>query len=235
MTLPLQDALRGAGFIPVTNTVVLDNYRLDTWRRTSQGSLERFSGPRGSLLRESDDGSSRTGSLLYFWLAECDNCTEDVRTLDALAHEPRWPEGLDLRLILFDVDAPEQAARTLADLKLESPVYIDENGALAEKLAVLGSPAVFVLDGKGHVIGRMNGNVPFETPGFDSLLATLDALAKTSPPAPAWHALLNSEVAASQPRHVSFLGVPGFGSLWIVLLAVACCAIVKALAYRRKN
>lgn len=238
--ITLKDAILGTGMLPVEAVVQLDNFALPFLKANDQGKYEYQTKLNSEVLRPWDSQLkgelSNQGakiSLLYFWNSTCENCRDGLLLLDSWARNSRLPVQLQIKLIAYDEDTSDSVADIGNVLKLTQPLYIDESGGIAERLAVLGSPGVVLLDEVGRVVGRLNGDVDFESPNFELFLGRL-ALEPVEKGQLPFHQKINSEVKLAQPAPVSILGVPVNKVFFVGILFLVCYCIWKFTLSGRK-
>ncbi len=238
--ITLKDAILGTGILPVEAEVRLDNFALPYLSANAQGKYEYQTKLQSEVLRPWDNGLTKNLanqkeklSLLYFWNSTCENCRDGLLSLDSWAHNARLPSQLQIKLIAYDEDTSDSVADIGNVLKLTQPLYIDESGGIAERLAVLGSPGVVLLDEVGRVVGRMNGDVDFDSPNFEIFLGrlALEPIAQGHTPL---HQKIFSEVKSAQPAPVTILGVPVNKVFFMGILILVCYCIWKFTLSGRK-
>jgi len=130
--------------------------------RFPDGVLVSLQSERGSVL------------VLDFWATWCEPCKASLPEWDALAAAYR---DRDVHLYAVSVDTdPSKVAEFLRQVKLEVPVLLDRDAALAEgTLGLQIVPTAFIVDRKGAIRSVHQGYAPAEVKGFareiDPLLA----------------------------------------------------------------
>lgn len=182
-TNPIVQAILGAGLTPIFNDVKLSNFALPyvVLTRGTVGFQEPL--PTEELFPWQNNQEEQPQiSLMYFWLHDCTSCAEDAKFLSQLSHSSRMPNNLTIRLFLHGTNASKIVADDVENIGISSKVYLDPNDGIGQRLGVIGSPSVFLLDEKGFVVGYFNGRVDFDTPGFDILLARIASQAQEPMP-----------------------------------------------------
>ena len=88
-------------------------------------------------------------------------------------HTEFKPRGLEVLLINFRED-PALVKRTVAERGYTSPVLLDRSGDIAGKsYGVWGPPTVYVVDGRGQLLGRIVGARDWSSPGARRLVESL--------------------------------------------------------------
>jgi hypothetical protein len=235
----LKDFVHGAGLLPVARAQVrLNNEVLPVVRGEMANVHDEplFCGTVNSPPSEA--------IFLYFTLPGCENCrpglSEFVRLGRTLAVDGKTTP-LCMRIVVSDWP-------TLPEIKTElqmSPslrewgVVWDSKGVLAERLAVLGQPALYLLDSNGHVSAYRNGPVSFVSPGFESfwqvLLQILESRALLPRTVTGRTELIHEEVAAKSSDHVSFLNNSLLPAVWLVSLLLLCYSLTRFVLQLRKN
>ena len=251
--LTLVEAIRAAGLIPVDAGVHLENYLYDVLTRDAQGKVSIAEPLAQQVMRPWEISNenftkpvpvaSPKVTLIYFWMPGCENCTEGMNELQQLSQTPRFPPNLQISFMAYNVDITQSVADDMAAAHLAGPVYVDTNGAIAERLAVLGSPALVLVDEQGTVVARFNGEVEFDSPGFDLLLSKIGSAAQPSLKHPEkTRETLNmplaytirTEVKVPRSPTVTFLSVPLFGIFLIGAFIIICYGIGKSVMRHRK-
>ena len=110
-------------------------------------SVPEFSLPdlRGREITAADFQGKRT--LVAFWSTTCPFCVsmmEDLRDWDAARNSD------DPNLIVFSTGEPEAHE----ELKLKSPILLDDEFKTAEKFGMSGTPSAVLVDEKGRIVSE---------------------------------------------------------------------------------
>ncbi len=104
--------------------------------------------PEGGVWNVADDRGSVV--LLDVWATWCDPCRDSLPIYADLAKE-YGPRGLKVYALNIDED-PNQIAGFVQETKVEVPILVDQNAAVAEQvLKVQMMPTTFILDKQGVV------------------------------------------------------------------------------------
>lgn len=258
--MTLREAILSAGLLPVDSDVRIDNFTLETLNRDPVQGGVSIAEPLAQMplfpWLTGNEGARAPGSVgltppapagervtfFYFWMPGCDNCIEGMRALTDVSSSARFPELLRTAFVAYETDGlTQRVADDIKAARLKGPVYIDLKGGLAQRLGALGSPALFLADEEGKVVARLNGEISFDSPGFDLLLATIrdyqagqQQLDKNSA-APGLSERLRAEVATKSSPRVTFLSIPIFGWIFVGALLVVCYCMIKSVMRQRKN
>ncbi|HVE83321.1 MAG TPA: TlpA disulfide reductase family protein [Myxococcales bacterium] len=124
-------------------------------------ALPRY--PDGTLV----DLSAERGNVLVidFWATWCEPCTAALPEWDALAAAYR-DRGVRLYAVSVDGD-PNKVAAFLREVKVEVPVLLDRDAALAEgSLHLQTIPSALIVDKQGAIRSTHQGYSPGEVKGF---------------------------------------------------------------------
>lgn len=225
----LVNAIQGAGLVPVETDVKLENFELEilspvpaTGKYSLQEPLPK------QLLRPwalPNTDATPKFTLFYFWLPGCENCNEGLQMLNSLSSSTKFPPNLQLALVAYESDLTVAVAAQAESIGLQVPIFLDPKGAVTERLAALGSPSTFLMDPSGQILARLNGEVDFDTPAFDVLLARIGFMANE---------YRHSEVKAHADTRVTILGIPAFGLIFIGILIFVCYSVIKSIARHRR-
>ncbi len=227
----LSFVLEGAGLVPVLAPVDVPRLPLAYWQRgfdrSTLGSTEIK--PSGALA-----------DLTYFWMADCEPCKVGLRELARLDAQEEWKPILGIRVVAVESDVSSFFGDDLVASGWTRETLVDLNGGLAERLGVLGSPGVVVSDAESHVIARFNGDVAFDSPGFELFMGTLKAFKKTKSGEDKSKLIslaseLRAEFKTTSEGGAKFLGVPLAGYFFLFALVAVCYAMAKSVMRRRKN
>lgn len=233
----LKDHMYGAGLIPVSDTRgQLTNFHLPVVRMNG-ASLKTDLEPLFC------DSLNSTATLLYFTLPGCENCQPGLLEFLRLGRALAADESVSMCLRVVVSDWP-----SLPDLQVELQksselqswgVVWDAQGVVLERLAVLGQPALYLLDESGQVSAYRNGTVSFVSPGFESFWqALLDVIksraTKLYLQGPRV-ALANEQILVKSNTHVSLLNNYVLPAVWLVGLIVICYCLSRFVLQLRKN
>jgi thiol-disulfide isomerase/thioredoxin len=223
-----QEALVGAGLIPVETDVYVANNLLGVIDpRTFVQKRVAGEFPTTALRPwEQDLSLPKKNTLLYFWFPECENCRIGLTSLNRLFEDKKFPDNLQLVNVAFGTDATQLIVDEMNALKLSMKVYLDPSGGYAERLGVLAAPSVALLDTEGKVVARFNGELDFDSPGFDILLSKIahsNDLLKNGQTL-TLQDLLRTEVKAESVLPVTFLNlrVENWTALGLFVLVWYC-------------
>ena len=233
-----KDFVYGAGLLPVAGAQVrITNQALPVVRGSTATLQEE------PLFCGTGDPPAAQAVLLYFMLPGCENCrpgaSEFVRLARTVALDTKPP--LCMRVVVSDWPTlPEiQAELEMSDSLREWGVVWDSEGVLAERLSVLGQPALYLLDGAGRVSAYRNGSVSFESPGFESFWHVLMQVAERRALLPSSQAglleLTEERVQVKSSDHVSFLNNSLLPVVWVVSLILLCYSLTRFVLQLRKN
>ncbi len=180
---PYVIALRNANFSVASGHVRIANFSLP-FLQLKSGMMEiREHLPYDFLFpwqttkatrSESDAFGVGKISILHFSLHECEPCHLEVQQLQTLIQHGAFPANVQVFQIMGGTDATALIAQELAPLLPEgAKTYLDLEEGLADRLGVVGAPATCILDEAGLVVGYRNGDVDFESPGMEVLLARI--------------------------------------------------------------
>lgn len=233
----LKDYIYGAGLIPVSDP---------------QGQLANFDFPvvrlnGGSLKTDTEplfcDSLGSTATLLYFTLPGCENCQPGLGEFLRLGRTVAADDSVSmcLRVVVSDWPTlPELQVELQQNSELQSwGIVWDAQGVVLERLAVLGQPAVYLLDEFGQVSAYRNGSVSFVSPGFESFWQVLFDVIKNRASETSGQgsrvALADEEILVKSNAHVSFLNNDVLPAVWLVGLIVICYSLFRFVLQLRKN
>ena len=108
--------------------------------------------------------------LVNFWATWCPPCINEMKSLDNL-QTALLEEGLVVVAVNEDREGEVVAKPLLEKLGIRNlNVYVDKNMALMRAFKVRGMPTSFILDKLGHVVGRVEGEVKWDTIDAKSLI-----------------------------------------------------------------
>ena len=108
--------------------------------------------------------------LLNIWATWCPPCRAEMPSLDRLAGAM---EGPDFAVIALSTDrgGVERVARFYDDMGIENlDVMLDRSGKFSRRTGVLGLPVTLILDRQGREIGRLLGDVDWDSPEARAIL-----------------------------------------------------------------
>ncbi len=235
----LKDYAHGAGLLPVVGTRVhLSNEMLPVVRSDESAVVQDE-----PLFCKSPEAAPTQATFLYFTLPGCENCRPGLSEFARLGRSiPSDKKAtLCMRIVVSDWPTlPEIQAelRSSPDLR-EWGVVWDSKGLLTERLAVLGQPALYLLDGRGQVSAYRNGPVSFVSPGFESfwhvLLQALESRYLLSESEVAQRALIEEPIQIKSSDYVSFLNNSLLPAVWLVSLILLCYSLTRFVLQLRKN
>jgi cytochrome c biogenesis protein CcmG/thiol:disulfide interchange protein DsbE len=131
----------------------------------------------GTTVRLSDLRGSPV--LLNFWATWCSPCRKELPVLQA-AYQPDTDDlvvlGINMR------ESPDKVATFAADLDLELPLLLDQEGQVSDAYQVRGLPLSLFVDRDGLIVARHVG--PLDQVTMDSYLAPLLTAPPISSPTP---------------------------------------------------
>lgn len=93
--------------------------------------------------------------FLNFWTTWCSECRTEMPAMERLHR--RLPER-DLVMVAVSLrESAETVKRFMDQNRLTFTVLLDENGDIGTSYAVRAIPTTFILDRRGHIIGRALG------------------------------------------------------------------------------
>lgn len=241
--LTLRAALRQAGLVPIETELRLENYSIDVLQRDSKGLVSISEPLNQKFLRPWENQSAGTNplqsitdaklTLIFFWMPGCENCIESMKELRLVSLSPRFPTNLQVSFMAYGIDYTQSVADDMETAQLPGPVFLDSSGGISERLAILGSPALVLLDEIGTVVAHMNGEINFDSPGFDLLLSKIKmygAAPQTyyNGTSRTFSTSMKAETEQATAPRVTFLGVPFFGFFFIGGFLVICYCLVKS-------
>lgn len=240
--LSLADLMERAGLVTLTQAnIIVPNYRFPVIYNAESGVQEYVQ----SLICQSSAGHSAAATLLYFTLPGCENCRPGLQSFRALADEssqsPHLREKVCFRVVVSDWPTRPEIEEELNSLSWRSNVGVvwDAEGVLTERLAVLGQPALFIIDAEGRLAAYQNGPISFAAPGFEVFWATFTGLiknnAKNRTDEGAWFEALHIELPVKSNQTVTFLNNGALSLLWLVAAGAVCYSLVRFFLRLRKN
>jgi len=146
-----------------------------------------------------------------------------------------------LRIVVSDWPTRDEIVQELREVGWQGHLGViwDKNGAISERLAVLGQPALYLLDRNGQVFAYQNGPVEFAAPGFKVYWATLLNLIKNE--ASRHESRTFSEILTAQESvlksssTVMFLNNGVLSFVWLVAGIGLCYSLTRFFLRHRKN
>jgi thiol-disulfide isomerase/thioredoxin len=93
--------------------------------------------------------------LLTFWATWCEPCREEMPAMQALAADLA-SRGLALVTVNYQETA-ERIRPFVREIRLDAPVALDGDGAVAQRYRVVGLPATYLIDRRGALVGSILG------------------------------------------------------------------------------
>jgi len=103
----------------------------------------------GGVVKLSGLGSKVT--LINFWATWCEACMVEMPTLVKL-HEAYKSKGFEIAAINADENPDAVVPKTIADLRIPFPVFVDPEGRLADVFDVHAIPLTVILDSQRKVL-----------------------------------------------------------------------------------
>lgn len=98
-------------------------------------------------------------------------------------HEKFKDQGLSVLLVNMREDR-EVVRRAVATRRYTAPVLVDADGAVADAYRVTGTPTVYLLDRRLHIVGRAVGRREWASENGHRLVNAILSLAPGRHPAP---------------------------------------------------
>jgi thioredoxin-related protein len=216
----MSDVFQGAGLVPVQAEVLLPHLTLKYWSPQREGELlEKEVKPSGKAL-----------DLFFFWMPQCESCFESMKDLARVSQDPRWQAVLKIEAVAMETDLTAYLKKSAEDTHWPQGFLVDAKGGLAERLAVLGAPGVVISDKNGNIVARFNGDIDFQSPGFELLLSRVRQVQSQ-----AITEVMKSEVKATPILAAKVLGVPITGYFFLFAALLICYPMAKSVIRRRKN
>ena len=96
--------------------------------------------------------------LLNFWATWCGYCVEEMPNLIRLQDQYK---DKGFTILAVDVGEGQGAASAFSDkMKLNFPVVLDEETAVAQQYGVVGIPTSILIDAKGRILGQFSTYTP---------------------------------------------------------------------------
>ncbi len=180
---------------------------------------------------------SDTLSLFYFFEPGCEICEDDLETLSQMSPNGDLATNFKFFAISYKTDITSDIKKLQLDRHLSFPIYHDVNGALAEKLAALGSPALYVTNENGFVLAHNNGPLEFSSIGFQLFVAAVQKrmFDFDSPQSVYTTETLADAKTQKQPLPVSFLKDSVSSSLLLGALLLVCYAFAQSIRSQLKK
>ena len=98
--------------------------------------------------------------LLYFWLASCPYCTQELPSVIEQVRRDYEPRGLAVLAVNIEEDRAIVAAWVRVH-KVTSRVLLDPTGAANRAYRVIGTPTVFLIGRDGHLVAKAISTRPW--------------------------------------------------------------------------
>ncbi len=111
--------------------------------------------------------------LLHFWATWCTPCKDE---LPALARLAASVDAARFIVVLVAIDANTSPTEVLAfarSLGVRLPIYLASSGGVSDSFWGWGLPVSYLIDGRGHFIGRLRGPRAWAEPGVQAALIRL--------------------------------------------------------------
>jgi thiol-disulfide isomerase/thioredoxin len=107
---------------------------------------------QGSAVRAFDPGKTY---VVEFWATWCGPCLQSIPHV-AQVHHDSAASGVKVVAVNLE-EGPDEIQKLLKRLKLELPVALDRDGAVASKYGVSAIPQTVIIDPEGKVIRHFVG------------------------------------------------------------------------------
>jgi len=229
-----------AGLVPVdAGRVVVPNFRFPVLKGTD------FDSPpiENPLFCNEAPAELPQATLLYFTLPGCENCRPGLLSFQKLASQfsAQLQAKVCFRVVVSDWQTQAEIAQEMRELSWEGGVGVvwDEKGVLQERLAVLGQPAFFILNGDGKVAAYRNGPVEFASPGFDVFWTEFIQMIKNDASDGglplSWVNRMSEEIPTKSSSAVMFLNNGVLSFVWLVAAIAVCYSLSRFFLRLRKN
>jgi peroxiredoxin len=110
-----------------------------------------------SLGGQSERLSDHQGKVIFlnFWATWCGPCRAEVGEIDAL-HRTLKDEDFMVMALSIQEDK-KKVSRFMQSNKVDFPVYLDSDGAVATQYGVTGIPTTYIIGPDGKIVGRAIG------------------------------------------------------------------------------
>ena len=137
---------------------------------------------KGDLVRLRVPGQPMAGvTLVNFWASWCPHCVEEIPSMKALAAHYR-PDQLRVLSINFK-ESPTTVSSFIKPFRIDFPVLIDRDGAVAKQWGVFAFPSSFLVDSSGRVRYSVNASIDWDSPKVRALIDQMLAAKRTPPSA----------------------------------------------------
>ncbi|HTV45837.1 MAG TPA: TlpA disulfide reductase family protein [Stellaceae bacterium] len=110
--------------------------------------------------------------LVNLWATWCAPCRSEMPSLERL--QTRLGDKLTVLAISEDIGGEKAVAPFVAKLGLKSvKTYLDPNSTVAQAFKVDGLPTSFLIDRKGRVLGRVEGEAKWDSAKMLALITPL--------------------------------------------------------------
>lgn len=115
--------------------------------------------------------------VVNFWATWCPPCRLEMPSLDRL-QENLGGEDFEVLAISQDRDGAEKARKFYDSVGIAHlAVHVDEGGALARKVKVLGLPATLLVDRAGNEVARLTGEARWDAEEVQRMVRRMIELA----------------------------------------------------------
>jgi thiol-disulfide isomerase/thioredoxin len=122
--------------------------------------------------------------LLNLWATWCGPCRREMPSLERL--QTRLGDKITVLAVSQDIGGNKAVAPFAAKLGLKAiKTYLDPKSALTQAFKVDGLPTSFLIDRRGRVVGRVEGEAEWDSPKMLAIIEPLlpqDDIVKTSFP-----------------------------------------------------
>lgn len=141
-----------------------------------------FTDAAGALVSLSDFAGKPV--LLNLWATWCSPCRREMPSLERL--QTRLNDRITVLAVSEDIGGEKAVAPFIAKLGLKAvKTYLDPKSTLTQAFRVDGLPTSFLIDQRGRVLGRVEGEAEWDLPKMLSVIEPLlspDDIVKTSFP-----------------------------------------------------
>jgi len=127
------------GIMPPNQEIEAVDFTVEALR----GQSERLSDYRGKVI------------FLNFWATWCGPCRAEIGEIDLL-HETLMGEDFMIMALSIQEDK-KRVSKFMQSFEVDFPVYLDSDGAVANKYGVTGIPTTYIIAPDGKIVGRAIG------------------------------------------------------------------------------
>ena len=127
------------GIMPPNQEIEAIDFTVEALR----GQSERLSDYRGKVI------------FLNFWATWCGPCRAEIGEIDLL-HETLMGEDFMIMALSIQEDK-KRVSKFMQSYEVDFPVYLDSDGAVANKYGVTGIPTTYIIAPDGKIVGRAIG------------------------------------------------------------------------------